>query len=88
MIAKQQDPAIRRRLLWRSRRGLLENDLVLSRFFDLYSDDLSDEQIAGLDELLEQTDNDLLDLILARQELAEVNSTPAARAVLVQLRQL
>ena len=88
MSAIQQDPARRRRLLWRSRRGLLENDLVLSRFFDAYGDDLSEEQIAGLDELLEQTDNDLLDLILARQELTEVNSTTAARMVLVQLRQL
>lgn len=88
MSAKQQDPAVRRRLLWRSRRGLLENDLVLSRFFKAHGDDLSEEQIAGLDELLEQTDNDLLDLILARQELTEVNSTPAARQVLVQLRQV
>ena len=88
MSAKQQDPAVRRRLLWRSRRGLLENDLVLSRFFNAHGDDLSEEQIAGLDELLEQTDNDLLDLILARQELTEVNSTPAARQVLVQLRQV
>ena len=88
MNAKQQDPAFRRRLLWRSRRGLLENDLVLSRFFDTYRDELTDEQIAGLDELLEQTDNDLLDLILARRELPEVNSTQAARKVLIQLRQL
>jgi antitoxin CptB len=88
MSVEPNDAAQHRRLLWRSRRGLLENDLVLSRFFEAYPAPLSDEQIAGLDELLEQTDNDLLDLILVRQELTEANSTPAARAVLIQLRQL
>ncbi len=88
MTVEPRDPAQHRRLLWRSRRGLLENDLVLSRFFKAYSPHLSDEQIAGLDELLEETDNDLLDLILARRELSEADSTAEARAVLSQLRQL
>lgn len=33
-VAHQDDPARRARLRWRSRRGLLENDLILSRFLD------------------------------------------------------
>ncbi|WP_296001656.1 succinate dehydrogenase assembly factor 2, partial [Rugamonas sp.] len=32
--AHQADPANRARLRWRSRRGLLENDIILTRFLD------------------------------------------------------
>lgn len=88
MDPHQNDPAQRRRLRWRARRGLLENDLVLQRFFERYESQLSDALVAGLDELLAETDNNLLDLILARSELAEGNSTPAARQVLSLLRQV
>ena len=55
-----------RRLRWRSRRGLLENDLVLERFFAKHEDSLGEEEVAGLDELLDLPDNKLLDLILGR----------------------
>jgi hypothetical protein len=37
----QDDPARRARLSWRSRRGLLENDLILTRFLDLHEATLS-----------------------------------------------
>ena len=78
----QSDPAQRRRLRWRARRGLLENDLVLQRFFDRHEDALTDEEVSGLDELLELGDNELLDLILARKELApEAGSAQAARVL-------
>ena len=64
----QSDPLRRARLRWRARRGLLENDLILERFFDRYEDSLSDDDVAALTCLLDLSDNDLLDLLLARKE--------------------
>ena len=84
--AHQSDPAQRRRLRWRARRGLLENDLVLQRFFDRHEASLSDDEVAGLDELLALTDNDLLDLVLGRRELEGEEATPRASRVLDMLR--
>lgn len=57
-----------RRLRWRSRRGLLENDLLLERFFAKHGGSLEEEEVAGLDALLDRPDNELLDLILGRVE--------------------
>ncbi|MFP5406486.1 MAG: succinate dehydrogenase assembly factor 2 [Gammaproteobacteria bacterium] len=82
----QADAVRRRRLRWRSRRGLLENDLVITRFLDRHADTLTDFEVAGLDELLDLPDNELLDLILARVEPGERFSAQARR-VLALLRQ-
>ena len=41
----QADPANRCRLRWRARRGLLENDLILTRFLDQHEVTLSDEEV-------------------------------------------
>ena len=65
----QADPTRRARLRWRARRGLLENDLVLERFFAQYEQRLTDDDVAALDVLLDLPDNELLDLILRRTEL-------------------
>ena len=75
-----------RRQRWRARRGLLENDIVLERFFEAHGDGLSDDQIRGLDILLDLTDPELLDLILGRIEPQGEAASPAARAVLAGLR--
>ena len=81
----QSDPAHRRRLRWRARRGLLENDIVLQRYLDRYEHGMSDAEVAGLDALLDLSDNQLLDLILGRSELPAEASADAAR-VLSELR--
>jgi antitoxin CptB len=81
------DPARRRRLRWRARRGLLENDLVFERYFDRFEASLGDDEVAGLDELLDLTDNELLDLILGRSEPGQ-DVSPQARRVLEVLRSL
>ncbi|NDA71028.1 MAG: succinate dehydrogenase assembly factor 2, partial [Betaproteobacteria bacterium] len=60
--------AIRRRLRWRCRRGLLENDLLLTRFLHRFEQDLSDNFVFGLDQLLNLSDNALLDLVLEREQ--------------------
>lgn len=57
------------KLRWRCRRGLLENDLLIERFFAKYAETLTQKQAAALASLMDLTDNDLLDLLLRRKEL-------------------
>ena len=57
------------KLRWRCRRGLLENDLLIERFFNAYAHTLTQSQGRGLNALMELADNDLLDLLLRRKEL-------------------
>jgi len=56
------------RLRWRCRRGLLENDLFVERFFKRHEDGLTVRHAAGLQQLMDLADNDLLDLLLVRRE--------------------
>ena len=60
------------KLRWRCRRGLLENDLFIERFFNRYADTLTVKQAQGLNVLMDLSDNDLLDLHLARKSLDEM----------------
>jgi antitoxin CptB len=72
------------RLRWRCRRGLLENDLILTRFLDTRDGRISDEEVVALDRLLALSDNELWDLIAGRQEPADAAIKPlldALRAV-------
>ena len=56
------------KLKWRCRRGLLENDLFVERFFSRHEASLTQGQAQGLQVLMDLSDNDLLDLLLARKE--------------------
>ena len=56
------------KLRWRCRRGLLENDLFIERFFARHEATLTAGQAQGLRVLMELSDNDLLDLLLGRTE--------------------
>ena len=56
------------KLRWRCRRGLLENDLFVERFFARHAATLTETQAQGLTALMDLGDNDLLDLLLARTE--------------------
>ena len=56
------------KLRWRCRRGLLENDLFVERFFARHAATLTETQAQGLTALMDLADNDLLDLLLARTE--------------------
>ena len=56
------------KLKWRCRRGLLENDLFIERFFARHEATLTTGQAQGLRVLMDLSDNDLLDLLLARTE--------------------
>ena len=80
------DALQRRRLRWRARRGLLENDIVLTRFLDRHEAALGAGQLNALGLLLELGDNELLDLLLARAELPVAIDNPDTRVLLGQLR--
>jgi len=82
------------KLKWRCRRGLLENDLLIEKFFARHDSTLTVRQAKGLNALMELSDNDLLDLLLKRKEPIELleaasqahASTPEALEVLNLLR--
>ncbi len=59
------------RLRWRSRRGLLELDLVFDRFWSGPGARMDEEEAAQLEALLELPDNDLLDIVMGRAEAPE-----------------
>jgi len=56
------------KLRWRCRRGLLENDLFVERFFARSAGRITERQAAGMLALMDLADNDLLDLLLRRKE--------------------
>jgi antitoxin CptB len=74
------------KLRWRCRRGLLENDLFVQRFFRHHEETITTRQAAGLMALMDLPDNDLLDLLLARTALQAEIDTPEVREVLAQMR--
>ena len=82
----QADPLRRARLRWRARRGLLENDLILTRFLDRHETTLSDDDVGALTRLLELTDNELMDVILARGEVPPGSIGPGTERVVGLLR--
>ena len=73
-VAKNEveDSVRRARLLWRAKRGLLENNIIMTRFFEAYPA-LTDEQVYGLDLLLDLSDDELFALIMKRKELKDVD---------------
>lgn len=83
----QADSARRARLRWRSRRGLLENDLILTRFLDAHEAELTDEEVEALTRLLDLSDNDLMALLLAQKEPEGETDQPQVRNLLARLRQ-
>ena len=56
------------KLRWRCRRGLLENDLFVERFFEARAGRITERQAEGMLALMDLPDNDLLDLLLRRKE--------------------
>ena len=71
-----------RRLRWRTRRGLLENDILLNRLLDSRAagQGFLESEIAALDVLL--------DLILGRTEPEGELATPDIVALLAEIRTL
>ena len=74
-----------------ARRGLLENDLILQRFFERYGAQLSAEDGTVLSRLLALDDNDLMDLLIGRKDsvagLEKEMQSDSFRMVLQRLRE-
>lgn len=75
------------RLRWRCRRGLLENDLFVERFFQRHEACLTVRMAHGLERLMDLADNDLLDLLLRRCEPEGELDTAEVQDVLNLMRQ-
>ena len=61
----------RARLRWRARRGMLENDLIITRFLDAYESTLTEADVSSLTKLFEMDDTKLLDVLLGSQQLSD-----------------
>lgn len=74
-----------------ARRGLLENDLILQRFFERYGSQLSVKDGKVLTLLFALEDNDLMDLLISRRDsvagLEKESEEDSFKAVLQKLRQ-
>jgi antitoxin CptB len=75
------DPTRFRRLQWRCRRGLLENDLILARFLEARGGRLDEVDEAQLSRLLDLTDGELWDLLAGRTEPADPTLRPLVSAL-------
>jgi len=69
------------RLRWRCRRGMLENDLILTRFLDVRGAGITNQEVVALDRLLGLSDNELWDLLAGRQEPADAAVKPLLDAL-------
>ncbi|ALO37748.1 succinate dehydrogenase assembly factor 2 [Alcaligenes faecalis] len=78
----------RARLRWRARRGLLENDLMITRFLDQYENELTDQDVSALTRLFEMDDTVLLDVLLARSEPEGQYATPDIQRLVDIMRKL
>ena len=65
------DDRVLARLRWRCRRGMLENDIVLTRFLDARGEAITTAEITALDQLLDLSDNELWDILSGRAEVSE-----------------
>ena len=74
------------KLRWRCRRGMLENDLFIERFFDRHEHEITPTRANALGLLMDLSDNDLLDLFLRRKEPVDDLDTPDVHELLVMLR--
>ena len=73
------------KLRWRCRRGLLENDLFIERFFNRYASKLTVGQARGMYVLMDLADNDLMDLFLKRKPLGSEIESEDVSEVLAML---
>jgi succinate dehydrogenase flavin-adding protein (antitoxin of CptAB toxin-antitoxin module) len=72
------DRLSRERVKWKSRRGLLELDLVFARFIPT----LKDDELAMFSALLELPDNELWDVVCGRSDKYD----PRFRPIVARLR--
>ena len=75
------------KLRWRCRRGLLENDLFIERFFNRFAPQMTVGQARGMYVLMDLSDNDLMDLLMRRKPLGSDIESEEVSEVLTMLLQ-
>jgi antitoxin CptB len=75
------------KLRWRCRRGLLENDLFIERFFNRFAPQMTVGQARGMYVLMDLSDNDLMDLFMRRKPLGSDIESEEVSEVLTMLLQ-
>jgi antitoxin CptB len=73
------------KLRWRCRRGLLENDLFIERFFNRHAREMTVGQARGMYVLMDLSDHDLMDLLMKRKPLSSEIESEEASEVLTML---
>ncbi|HEY8887745.1 MAG TPA: succinate dehydrogenase assembly factor 2 [Gallionella sp.] len=73
------------RIRWRSRRGLLELDIVLARFIDKHYAQLDEAGQRAFEELLDTPDNPLWDMIVGRAERGAQEATQGNHQALLEM---
>src|SRR5437879_7273756 len=84
--ADRADAEALRRLRWRARRGLLENDLLIGRFLDQHGDALKPADADALARLLDLSEAELFDLLLWHWQPAGALDSPPVRNVMLGVR--
>ena len=72
------------RVRWRSRRGLLELDIVLGRFIEAHYEQLDDAEKQAFETLLDMPDNPLWDMIAGRAERGVQEATGIEQQALLE----
>ena len=72
------------RIRWRCRRGLLENDIILTRYLDAIAGEIGEQDLIALDRLLDMNDSELWDLLCARTDTHDKE----LQSLVLQLRQV
>ena len=72
------------RVRWRSRRGLLELDIVLGRFIEQEYAQLDEAGQRVFEEFLDMPDNPLWDMIAGRAERGVQQATPGEQQALLE----
>ena len=74
--------------MWKCRRGLLELDLVLTRFLERQVPGLSSAELAAFDELLDYPDTELWDATLEIARIISGNAPLAIQAAKITIAQV
>ena len=72
------------RIRWRSRRGLLELDIVLGRFIEAHYLQLDEAEKQAFEALLDMPDNPLWDMIAGRTERGIQEATHIEQQALLE----
>ncbi|HJD44826.1 MAG TPA: succinate dehydrogenase assembly factor 2 [Candidatus Paenalcaligenes intestinipullorum] len=78
----------RARLRWRARRGLLENDLIITRFLDMHETQLTDQDVTALTHLFEMDDTELLGVLLGTEPLTGQYATTDIQRLVALMQEL